>query len=101
MGMLTRQVSVMVYLSFYFIDVMWNNFLLKYHINLQTILEGMKFLACIKKITEHALEVELPGLIIGKVLIDSISDALVKTLKDALSDSSKITSVSTNNLMIT
>lgn len=60
----------------------------------QTISEGMKVLACIKKITENALEVELPGLIIGKVMIDSISETLVKTLRKALSDSSKITSVS-------
>ncbi|XP_044752807.1 protein RRP5 homolog [Coccinella septempunctata] len=59
----------------------------------QTILEGMSLLACIKKITENALEVELPGLITGKVMIDSISDTLVKTLKKALSNGSKITSV--------
>ncbi|XP_044761158.1 protein RRP5 homolog isoform X2 [Coccinella septempunctata] len=58
----------------------------------ETILEGMTLLACIKKITENALEIELPGLITGKVMIDSISDTLVETLKKALNDS-KITSV--------
>ncbi|KAL3282705.1 hypothetical protein HHI36_005878 [Cryptolaemus montrouzieri] len=61
-------------------------------LNKSTLQEGMIVLSCIRKITEHSLEVELPGLLTAKVTIDAISDSFNVFLKKALasSDSSSI-----------
>ncbi|KAK9872990.1 hypothetical protein WA026_020337 [Henosepilachna vigintioctopunctata] len=49
--------------------------------------EGMTILACVKKITEHAIEVELPNLLSAKVTINSISNPLNNILKKLLKSS--------------
>lgn len=46
----------------------------------------MVILSCVRHITDFSVEVELPGLIFGRVNITSISDPLTKLLNQKLEE---------------